>query len=79
MAYPGHQTLTQSVSVPYGPDRYSALKHDFRLQRLSSTTPADLAATSTSLSRLKGGGAIPRLTWAGLGVSLMVALRSSLD
>lgn len=79
MAYPGHQTLTETVSVPHGPDRYSAVKHDFRLQRLSSTTPADLAATGTSSSHQEGRGSVSRPTWAGLGIGLMVALRSLTD
>lgn len=79
VAYPGHQTLTETISIPYGPDRYAALQHDFRLQRLSSTTPADLAATGTSSSHLEGGGAVTRPTWAGLGISLMVVLHSLMN
>ncbi|TWW64908.1 carboxypeptidase M [Takifugu flavidus] len=72
---PGHETLTQTISIPPGPDRYSAVKHDFRLQRVSATTPPDFGATATSSLHLSGSsGAGP--TWTGLGVGLVVALRS---
>ena len=79
MAYPGHQALSETISVPHGPDRYSALKHDFRLQRLSSSAPAHVGATDTSWSHLEGGGAPARPTWTGLTVGLMAALRSLMD
>lgn len=75
MSYPGHRTLTETVSIPHGPDRYSALEHDFRLQRLSATAPPASTATVTSLLQLEGRGSVTRPTWAGLGVGLMVALQ----
>ncbi|KAK1790587.1 hypothetical protein P4O66_014463 [Electrophorus voltai] len=37
---PGHETLTETVSVPYGPDQFSALTHNFWLRKcVSSTVP----------------------------------------
>lgn len=78
MTLPGHQTLTRTISVPHGPDRYSAAKHDFRLQRVSATAPPAFAATPTGSLHLNGSsGAGP--TWTGLGVGLAVALRSLID
>ncbi|XP_008313573.1 carboxypeptidase M [Cynoglossus semilaevis] len=31
--YPGHQVLTETLEVPYGPNHYTAMKHDFHLRR----------------------------------------------
>lgn len=78
MTLPGHEALTQTISIPHGPDRYSAVKHDFRLQRASATPPPDFAAGATGSLHLNGSsGAGP--TWTGLGVGLAVALRSLID
>ncbi|KAG7231972.1 hypothetical protein INR49_010040 [Caranx melampygus] len=32
VTYPGHEVLTETLNVPYGPDVYSAMKHDFLLK-----------------------------------------------
>ncbi|KAI4887335.1 hypothetical protein NFI96_025827 [Prochilodus magdalenae] len=34
----GHDPITETISVPYGPDKFSALAHDFQLQRSSSSS-----------------------------------------
>ncbi|XP_055761803.1 carboxypeptidase M-like isoform X2 [Salvelinus fontinalis] len=39
VTFPGHQVLTETMAVPYGPDSFSALVHNFQLQRSASTTP----------------------------------------
>ncbi|XP_029351100.1 LOW QUALITY PROTEIN: carboxypeptidase M-like [Echeneis naucrates] len=36
VTYPGHEVLTETLNVPYGPDNYSAMKHDFLLRRVSA-------------------------------------------
>ncbi|XP_057710713.1 carboxypeptidase M isoform X2 [Corythoichthys intestinalis] len=42
VTFPGHEILTESFWVPYGPDGYSALTHDFLLRRIepSSARPS---------------------------------------
>ncbi|XP_059181786.1 carboxypeptidase M [Centropristis striata] len=86
VTYPGHEVLTTTLNIPYGPDQYSAMKHDFLLRRLPTTTsrsPAAPAQTNPTPScnytlHLEGGGAVPRPAWTGLGagLSLVAALRS---
>ncbi|XP_057179792.1 carboxypeptidase M [Triplophysa rosa] len=34
VTYPGHKALTQTISVPYGPDAFSAVTQNFLLQKL---------------------------------------------
>ncbi|XP_016114193.1 carboxypeptidase M-like isoform X1 [Sinocyclocheilus grahami] len=43
VTYPGHKTLTQTLPVPYGPDAFSALAHNFLLQN------SDYSSTATQL------------------------------
>ncbi|XP_056103490.1 carboxypeptidase M isoform X1 [Rhinichthys klamathensis goyatoka] len=38
VTHPGHKTLTQSIKVPYGPDSFSALTHNFLLQQSDNST-----------------------------------------
>lgn len=38
MTYPGYEPLTETVSVPYGPDRFTALTHNFRFEKSVSTS-----------------------------------------
>lgn len=35
---PGYKPLTETVSVPYGPDRFTALTHNFQFQKRANTT-----------------------------------------
>ncbi|XP_036977342.1 carboxypeptidase M [Acanthopagrus latus] len=86
VTYPGHEVLTETLEVPYGPDSYSAMKHDFQLRQLAATT----GSTSTNLTQanpttscnhtvqLQSGGAITRPAWTRLavGFGLVAALRS---
>ncbi|XP_071187778.1 carboxypeptidase M [Salvelinus alpinus] len=39
VTFPGHQVLTETLTVPYGPDSFSALVHNFQLQRSAATIP----------------------------------------
>lgn len=57
--------LTETLSVPYGPERFSALTHDFRLRRAAAPTPGP-TLTCNSSAHLEGGGASNRPQWAGL-------------
>ncbi|XP_016313983.1 carboxypeptidase M-like isoform X1 [Sinocyclocheilus anshuiensis] len=43
VTYPGHKTLTRTIPVPYGPDAFSALTHNFLLQT------SDYSSTATQL------------------------------
>uniref|UniRef100_UPI0037E7F963 carboxypeptidase M n=1 Tax=Semicossyphus pulcher TaxID=241346 RepID=UPI0037E7F963 len=84
--YPGHEVLTETLNVPHGPDHYSAMKHDFQLRQIPTTTgrtpvkptQATLTPTCNLTLHLGGGGAITRPTWRLLGVvlGLVVVLRS---
>ncbi|XP_072233912.1 carboxypeptidase M [Leuresthes tenuis] len=38
VTYPGHEVLTETLSIPHGPDHYSAMKHNFLLRRILKTT-----------------------------------------
>ncbi|KAK6292322.1 hypothetical protein J4Q44_G00369060 [Coregonus suidteri] len=40
VTFPGHQVLTETLTVPYGPDSFSALAHNFQLQRTTATSPS---------------------------------------
>uniref|UniRef100_A0A4W6FHU9 Carboxypeptidase M n=1 Tax=Lates calcarifer TaxID=8187 RepID=A0A4W6FHU9_LATCA len=84
VTYPGHEVLTETLNVPYGPDQYSAMKHDFLLQR-TPTDPTQVKPTQVKPTptcnytlHLEAGGAITRPTWTGLSVGLwfVAALRS---
>ncbi|XP_077565442.1 carboxypeptidase M [Stigmatopora nigra] len=45
--FPGHQILTQTFWVPYGPDGNSALTHDFLLRRAVDTSSARCRTAAT--------------------------------
>uniref|UniRef100_A0A3B4UM71 Carboxypeptidase M n=1 Tax=Seriola dumerili TaxID=41447 RepID=A0A3B4UM71_SERDU len=50
VTYPGHEVLTETLNVPYGPGLYSAMKHDFLLQRTPSN-PTQTNLTQTNLTQ----------------------------
>ncbi|XP_071357764.1 carboxypeptidase M [Trachinotus anak] len=87
VTYPGHEVLTETLNVPYGPDLYSAMKHDFLLKRTpanpTQANPTQISPTPTCNYTLhvEAGGAISRPTWTGLSVGLwfVAALRSATD
>ncbi|XP_061570448.1 carboxypeptidase M isoform X2 [Cololabis saira] len=89
VTYPGHEVLTETLKIPHGPDYYSALKHDFQLRRVATTsgsTPAKPTHASPSPScnytlQLEGGGAAAAPRWSGLfaGLSAVAFLRSLMD
>lgn len=89
MTYPGHEVLTEILTVPNGPDHYSALKHDFLLRRIATTTdrtpadptPADPTPTCNHTAHLEAGGAVagPAWTAVGVGLGLVAALRCLID
>ncbi|KAM9705734.1 carboxypeptidase M [Menidia menidia] len=54
VTYPGHEVLTETLSIPYGPDHYSAVQHDFSLRRVLRTTGAGPAKpTRAAATRAK--------------------------
>ncbi|XP_032445772.1 carboxypeptidase M isoform X2 [Xiphophorus hellerii] len=84
VSYPGHKVLTETLSVPYGPEKYSAMKHDFKLRRIASTTVRAQAEPNPSCSYSllpQGGGTAARSAWYGLtvGFSLVTVLQSLMD
>uniref|UniRef100_A0A3P8TXR6 Carboxypeptidase M n=1 Tax=Amphiprion percula TaxID=161767 RepID=A0A3P8TXR6_AMPPE len=83
VTYPGHEVLTATLNVPYGPDQFSAMKHDFLLQRIATTTDkTPTNATPTCNHTLQQvGGATVGPTWSGsaVGLSLVVMLRTLMD
>lgn len=76
VTYPGHKVLTETITVPYGPDHYSALKHDFFLQKSGSTTPQPLSTghniTCNHSVHLFAGGASVRAVWTGFAMTLVI-------
>lgn len=81
VTFPGHQQLTETLSVPYGPDSSSALRHNFLLRGSPASTPATPPATpptpcsSSQLWRPLGGRAGALQTpWTSLGLPLCLAL-----
>ncbi|XP_070710165.1 carboxypeptidase M [Pempheris klunzingeri] len=84
VTYPGHEVLTETLNIPYGPDHQSALKHDFRLRRISPTTgrtPANPTPSCNYTMHAEAGGDIATPTWTrlGVGLGLAAALRSLID
>lgn len=89
VTYPGHEVLTETLNVPYGPDHYSAMTHDFLLRQIPTTTgrtPVHPSQANTTppcnyTLHLEGGGAISGPSWTGLGagLGLVAALRSLID
>ncbi|XP_008303752.1 carboxypeptidase M [Stegastes partitus] len=83
VTYPGHEVLTATLDVPYGPDQFSAMKHDFLLRRIATTTdqtPTNATPTCNhTLQQVGGAAAAP--TWSGsaVGLSLVAVLRSLID
>uniref|UniRef100_A0A087X522 Carboxypeptidase M n=1 Tax=Poecilia formosa TaxID=48698 RepID=A0A087X522_POEFO len=83
VSYPGHEVLTETLSVPYGPEQYSAMKHNFKLRRVASATVRVQAEPSPSCnySLLPRGGAAAGSAWNGLtvGFSLVTVLQTVMD
>lgn len=89
VTYPGHELLTQTLGVPYGPDKYSALTHDFLLRHVSSTTgvPPENATHSASNSicnhtlqeQACGGAASVTGGVCTVALGMLVALRWLID
>ncbi|XP_017158160.1 carboxypeptidase M isoform X2 [Poecilia reticulata] len=84
VSYPGHEVLTETLSVPHGPEQYSAMKHDFKLRRVASATVRTQAEPSPSCNYSllpQGGGGAAGSAWNGLtvGFSLVAALQSLMD
>ncbi|XP_012674015.2 carboxypeptidase M [Clupea harengus] len=50
VTFPGHEMLIETLTVPYGPENFSALKHNFLLERSvnASTPPTPTKPCSTS-------------------------------
>ncbi|XP_015239594.1 PREDICTED: carboxypeptidase M [Cyprinodon variegatus] len=82
--YPGHEVLTETLRVPYGPDQYSAMKHDFMLRRIASATFPALPEPSPSCNYTVhpgGGCATAASMWSRLtlGFSLVMVMQSLID
>ncbi|XP_030638542.1 carboxypeptidase M [Chanos chanos] len=64
VVFPGHKTHIESISVPYGPDKFSALTHNIYLQRSDSNTvnsvtqPAPLCTSQVLNSKENSGRAL---------------------
>ncbi|KAM9845653.1 carboxypeptidase M [Aulostomus maculatus] len=84
VTYPGHEVLTETLNVPYGPDHNSALKHDFLLRRIAtatsnipvSPTPAHSTPTCNHTLHLEAGGTITAPSSLTMGLGLVLGLRS---
>ncbi|XP_053718877.1 carboxypeptidase M [Synchiropus splendidus] len=85
VTYPGHEVLTETLTVPYGPDVYSALKHDFQLRQEVRTTSRSPAQASSSPNvtcnhtlLLEGGGVAsePTCRLVTFALALALGLRS---
>lgn len=80
--YPGHDVLTETLIIPYGPDQYSALKHDFKLRRTASATVRAQAEPSPSCNYAlhpEGGGTKTCSTWNGLTVGFSLVTLMLID
>uniref|UniRef100_A0A672FSD6 Carboxypeptidase M n=1 Tax=Salarias fasciatus TaxID=181472 RepID=A0A672FSD6_SALFA len=85
VTYLGHEVLTETLSVPHGPDDYSAMRHDFLLRRVAVTTgAAPQNATSSICNQTPqepacGGAAGHTVAARITALSLLVALRWLID
>ncbi|XP_034019150.1 carboxypeptidase M [Thalassophryne amazonica] len=86
VTYPGHEVLTEMLDIPYGPDVYSAMTHDFLLRRISASTGRASASPTPNcnltLIHPEGGGAVTRPVWLvvlATGLGLTVGLQSMID
>ncbi|XP_067111101.1 LOW QUALITY PROTEIN: carboxypeptidase M [Osmerus mordax] len=74
VTFPGHHQLTETLSVPYGPDSSSALTHNFLLQRSTSSIPSLPPTTPCNTSQLwgplEGYARAPRPLWTALLLAL---------
>ncbi|KAL0967261.1 hypothetical protein UPYG_G00250010 [Umbra pygmaea] len=81
---PGHEVLTETLAVPYGPGSFSALSHNFLLQRAEATTPSPSTtqppqSCTASLIRAYLGDHSPSLASRGLtSLLLLQALFSTI-
>ncbi|CAL9682705.1 unnamed protein product [Knipowitschia caucasica] len=70
VTHPEHLVWTETLIIPYGPDNYSALKHDFFLQK-TTTTQQPTSRTHCSLvpnAGVRGEGS----GWPVVGLVLLV-------
>uniref|UniRef100_A0A3Q4AT78 Peptidase M14 domain-containing protein n=1 Tax=Mola mola TaxID=94237 RepID=A0A3Q4AT78_MOLML len=76
VTYPGHDILTETLNIPYGPDHYSAMKHDFRLTPTTTLVQPDPTTSSVPSLIQEGDTAVTTSAWFGLvvGLSLVVPL-----
>uniref|UniRef100_A0A3P9H9R0 Carboxypeptidase M n=1 Tax=Oryzias latipes TaxID=8090 RepID=A0A3P9H9R0_ORYLA len=78
VTYPGHEVLTETLSIPYGPDKYSAMTHHFRLRRTSAITTGYIQTCPTPgyshAVNLEGGGATSRPSWIRHAVGIGLAV-----
>ncbi|XP_037136366.1 carboxypeptidase M isoform X2 [Syngnathus acus] len=65
VTYPGHEVLTETFFIPFGPKRNSALTHDFVLRRFATATGDPMLSTTWPSS-----SSPPPWTLAPLGTAL---------
>ncbi|XP_063048770.1 carboxypeptidase M, partial [Engraulis encrasicolus] len=78
VTYPGHDTLVETVAVPYGPESFSALKHDFQLQRIVNTTSTIATPTTQVASPQNNSAALQLAPVTALLLSLLLQCVSTL-
>ncbi|XP_028306173.1 carboxypeptidase M [Gouania willdenowi] len=91
VTYPGHEVLSETLNIPYGPDTFSAMRHDFWLRRaVTATNDSSISAPTANVSNYicnqtfdqQGAcGAAGAVTWSAamVAVGLMVALQRLRD
>ncbi|XP_056131648.1 carboxypeptidase M [Lampris incognitus] len=74
VTFPGHQAVTETLNVPYGPDLYSAFTHNFLLPAQPTASPVHTSTPPCNHTPhwmpLDGGGPTKRPLWVGLSLVL---------
>uniref|UniRef100_A0AAY5L665 Peptidase M14 domain-containing protein n=1 Tax=Esox lucius TaxID=8010 RepID=A0AAY5L665_ESOLU len=84
VTYPGHRVLMETLAVPYGPASFSALSHDFRLERDAATTPSPgnthppESCTSSQVWESLEGHSPGLVSWGGTFVLVLQAACSTM-
>ncbi|XP_061663488.1 carboxypeptidase M isoform X2 [Syngnathoides biaculeatus] len=80
VTYPGHEVLTETFSVPYGPDQNTALTHDFQLRRVTAATSDPALSSASSWSSAPGASSVLAVAslWMTLAFETLTGGRASL-
>ncbi|KAL4660258.1 carboxypeptidase M [Arapaima gigas] len=73
---PSQEAMMETLYIPYGPDMYSALKHNFIFQRSRNSSPDVTPSTESCVSKLRNqeAGRSAALLASHLTVLLLLAL-----